>query len=111
MLLQGMPGWALCEDVWTKRPENLVQVAARALRMIHDAGIVHGDACLPNILAEPKDGKVTGILDWGDALKTATVEMDLAQVLWSCGYNGLSDEHSCQLLADYGWKGTRVCRS
>lgn len=69
-------GENLAEEKYLREPQKLVQLLARAMRMIHSVDVkdcpikspdsegdcfIHGDFCLPNILA--KDREISGFID------------------------------------------------
>lgn len=111
-------GTDLTRPEWKARPETLVRLLADALRGVHALDtadcpfrdesdrptvgptvVVHGDACLPNVLAE--GDSVTGVLDVGE-LRVASPEVDLAAACWSLDYN-LGPGWGGAFLAAYGW--------
>jgi aminoglycoside phosphotransferase len=104
-----LPGRDLAMPEHLADPAKLVDGLAAALRTFHDldatdcpfgAGpvLTHGDACLPNFLAE--DGHVTGYLDLG-AAGLGLREPDLAAAVWSLQHN-LGPGHAPNFLAAYG---------
>jgi kanamycin kinase len=105
-----LPGHDLAMPEHLADPAKLVDALAAALRTFHDldptdcpfgdqAGVLtHGDACLPNFLAE--GDHVTGYLDLG-AAGLAPREHDLAAAVWSLQYN-LGPGHARRFLDAYG---------
>lgn len=61
--------------------------------------MVHGDACLPNFLAD--EWRLVGVVDLG-ALRVDAVEVDLAATVWSIGYN-LGGGWVARFLDRYGY--------
>ncbi|MCX6808665.1 MAG: phosphotransferase [Candidatus Berkelbacteria bacterium] len=78
--------------------EDLVNFLATTLRLVHSIDIsdcpfekiekgfvfTHGDACLPNFMFQ--NGKLSGIIDLGDAM-IGDREIDLAAAVWSLDFN------------------------
>ncbi|GII91839.1 phosphotransferase [Sinosporangium siamense] len=122
----GTPGSADClitaavpgDDLtaFLPRPDALVRLLAGALRMFHTldpdgcpfgepapgAVVTHGDACLPNVLADGTG--VTGFIDVGDA-GLASPEADLAAALWSLHYNLGDGRYGREFAEAYGLPG------
>ena len=46
-----------------RRPADLLAEAVRERPPTEDPVVCHGDACLPNVLADPATGRVTGLVD------------------------------------------------
>jgi len=81
------------------RPDTVAEMLASALRAFHSANasdcpftalipgttLVHGDACLPNILFGD-DGTLNGYIDLGD-MGAGDAEVDLCAAVWSLQYN------------------------
>jgi aminoglycoside phosphotransferase len=61
--------------------------------------LVHGDACLPNILFR-EDGTLSGYIDLGD-IGIGDREVDLSAAVWSLRYN-LGSGHGLDFLRAYG---------
>lgn len=112
LLLSPLRGLPLSADEWRARPEEVTRLMGEALRSLHtvDAAgcpfgqpgpnhvLIHGDACLPNFLAD-RHG-LTGYIDLGEAC-LAPPEIDLAAALWSLQYN-LGAGYASAFLAAYG---------
>ena len=58
--------------------------------------------CVPNILGDLSTGRLSGIVDWGDASRFERT-IDVASAIWSCGYNGHSPEVPLSVLGLIGW--------
>ena len=92
---------------------DITEMLASALRAFHDAGtngcsyqaaipgdvLVHGDACLPNIMFHG-DGTLSGFVDLGE-MGVGDIEVDLAAAVWSLQYN-LGPGHGLAFLWAYG---------
>lgn len=92
---------------------DIVDMLASALRAFHgaDAGdcrfkaalsgdvLVHGDACLPNIMFRA-DGTLSGFVDLGE-MGVGDAEVDLSAAVWSLQYN-LGPGHGLAFLRAYG---------
>jgi aminoglycoside phosphotransferase len=92
---------------------DIVEMLAFALRAFHeaDAGdcpfkavisgdvLVHGDACLPNIIFR-NDGTLSGFVDLGE-MGVGDIEVDLSAAVWSLQYN-LGPGHGLAFLRAYG---------
>jgi kanamycin kinase len=99
LLMSAIPGTNLA--VWAKRlsPDKIVEMLASALQAFHSVNtsgcpfkaympggsLVHGDACLPNIIGRD-DGTVKGFIDLGE-VGVGDVEVDLSAAVWSLQYN------------------------
>jgi kanamycin kinase len=95
---------------------EIVEMLALALRVFHAADVddcpfkasipgavlVHGDACLPNILFRG-DRTLGGFVDLG-AMGVGDVEADLSATVWSLQYN-LGPGHGLDFLRAYGLDG------
>jgi aminoglycoside phosphotransferase len=93
--------------------ENIVEMLASALCAFHAADasecpfkasmpgnvLVHGDACLPNIVFRD-DGALSGFIDLGD-MGAGDAEVDLSAAVWSLQYN-LGPGHGLEFLRAYG---------
>ena len=75
---------------------------ADALTRLHRNHLRHGDMCVPNILGDLSSGRLSGIVDWGDASRFDRT-IDVAAAIWSCGYNGHSPEVPLCVLGLIGW--------
>ncbi len=60
-----------------RRPADLLAEAVRERPPTEDLVVCHGDACLPNVLADPATGRVTGLVDLA-RLGVADRHVDLA---------------------------------
>jgi kanamycin kinase len=92
---------------------DITEILASALHAFHDAGtdgcsfkaaisgdvLVHGDACLPNIMFHG-DGTLSGFVDLGE-MGVGDIEVDLAAAVWSLQYN-LGPGHGLAFLRAYG---------
>lgn len=103
ILLTALPGIPLHDTRWLRKPAVAAAIIAAALRSVHNAGVTHGDMCLPNILGDFQHERLTGIVDWGYA-NSADSEIDIASAVWSCGYNGQSLATATEVLGNYGWR-------
>jgi aminoglycoside phosphotransferase len=113
LLTAPLRGADLSQPVHTARPHRLVRLLASALRRFHaiDPGgcpfgvpadgavVVHGDACLPNVVFAGTD--FGGYLDVG-AAGLGSPEVDLAAAVWSLDHN-LGPGFGGELLRRYGW--------
>jgi kanamycin kinase len=101
-------------DLKSQRPAGaIVEMLAAALREFHAADttgcpfkaqipgdvLVHGDACLPNILCH-NGGALSGFVDLG-GMGVGDVEVDLSAAVWSLQYN-LGPGHGREFLSAYG---------
>lgn len=112
-LREYLVGENLCLDKYLNNPLLLVDLLVDAINMIHktkvidekyiiDDGyhtLIHGDFCLPNILA--KDNKVIGFIDLGDA-GIGDPWRDYAWCIWSLEYNLKTNEYTPILLEKLG---------
>ena len=109
-----LKGENLAEEEYLREPQKLVQLLARAMRMIHSVDVadcpikspdsegdcfIHGDFCLPNILA--KDGEISGFIDV-EAGGVGDPWMDYAWCIWSLEYNLRTDQYTGLLLEALG---------
>jgi kanamycin kinase len=98
LVTRAVPGVSLLSERFVGQPEVAVRLLAQGLREFHEidtadcpfghwrpgAVVVHGDACLPNVLS---DGvRVTGFVDLAD-VGLGDRMSDLAAAVWSIGYN------------------------
>ncbi len=93
-------------------PQVIVERLATALLALHATHVedwpfgevedgnvlVHGDACLPNILY--RGSQLSGYIDLGDMV-VGEPEIDLAAAVWSLQYN-LGPGHGLAFLRAYG---------
>lgn len=106
-----LKGETLAAEEYLRDPRQLVELLAQAMEMLHSVDIgdcpikspdsegdcfIHGDFCLPNILA--KDGKVSGFIDL-EAGGIGDPWMDYAWCIWSLEYN-LGTNRYTDLLLD-----------
>lgn len=109
-----LEGETLTAKEYLSNPRELVRLLARAMRMIHSIDIsgcpikspdsegdcfIHGDFCLPNILA--KDGEVSGFIDL-EAGGIGDPWMDYAWCIWSLEYNLGTNRYTGLLLDELG---------
>lgn len=66
-----------------------------------DVVVIHGDACLPNVLVDAAGEEPTGLVDVGE-MRLGRREDDLAAACWSIGYN-VGIEWGSEFLRHYGW--------
>jgi aminoglycoside phosphotransferase len=103
LLLSALPGAPLHDPVWRARPLEVAAIAADAQLRLVQAGVRHGDMCLPNILGDPETAALTGIVDWRYAGQFDR-EIDVASTVWSCGYNGYTPDVAVAVLEGCGWQ-------
>ena len=98
LLMAAIPGTNLAALAKSRPPGRIVGMLASALRDFHSASaedcpfeayvpgesLVHGDACLPNIIVG--DDGSNGFIDLGD-MGVGDVEVDLSAAVWSLEYN------------------------
>ena len=98
LLMTAVPGTNLAALAKSRPPAAIVEMLATALRVFHSVSardcpfeayipgesLVHGDACLPNIVVG--DDGSTGYIDLGDTV-VGDVEIDLSAAVWSLEYN------------------------
>jgi aminoglycoside phosphotransferase len=113
LLMSAVAGTDLAALAKRLRPDSVVEMLASALRTFHSANasdcpftayipgktLVHGDACLPNILCGD-DGRLNGYVDLGD-MGAGDVEVDLSAAVWSLQYN-LGPGLGLRFLRAYG---------
>jgi kanamycin kinase len=99
LLMSAVPGTNLAALAKRLSSDKIVEMLASGLRSLHsvNAGdcpfkaympgesLVHGDACLPNIMCR-EDGVVNGYIDLGE-MGVGDVEVDLSAAVWSLHYN------------------------
>ncbi len=105
LLLEALPGAPMNDDSWLARPREAAPIVADALLRLAASDLTHGDMCLPNILGDPSTGRLSGLVDWGDAGRFDR-SIDVASAVWSCGYNGYPAETALAVLALIGWPRT-----
>lgn len=115
LLMAAVPGTNLAALAKSRPPGRIVEMLASALRAFHSASaedcpfeayvpgesLVHGDACLPNIIAG--DDGSNGFIDLGD-MGVGDVEVDLSAAVWSLEYN-LGPGFGRAFLTAYGRPG------
>jgi kanamycin kinase len=113
LLMSAVPGTNLAVLAKRLSPDKIVEMLASALRSFHsvNAGdcpfkayitgesLVHGDACLPNMMCRD-DGTVNGYIDLGE-MGVGDVEVDLSAAVWSLQCN-LGPGHGERFLRAYG---------
>lgn len=107
-------GDSLCSERYLKDPEKLTDLLASALHMFHKtetAGcdfynsesqgncMVHGDFCLPNILAD--DDEISAFIDT-EAAGLGDPWVDYAWAIWSLEFNLKTKKYTQMLLAKIG---------
>lgn len=101
-------GDMLCDEKYLKQPKLLMKLLKEALDLFHSKAIgdcpfvvgdgeslIHGDFCLPNILA--KDNKIVGFIDLGDA-GIGDIRCDYAWCIWSFEYNLNTKKYTDEFL-------------
>jgi aminoglycoside phosphotransferase len=98
LLMTAVPGTNLAALAKSRPPAVIAEMLASALRAFHSVSagdcpfeayipgqsLVHGDACLPNIIVG--DDGSSGYIDLGD-VGVGDVEVDLSAAVWSLRYN------------------------
>jgi aminoglycoside phosphotransferase len=112
LLMTAVPGTNLAARAKSLAPDRIVEMLASALRAFHSVNatdcpfeayvpgesLVHGDACLPNIIVA--DDGSHGYIDLGD-MGVGDVEVDLSAAVWSLQYN-LGPGFGLRFLRAYG---------
>ena len=112
LLLSGIEGTNLKSAGQELGIEKIIDILASALRRFHSTDIthcpfgvsgkgkvlVHGDACLPNIMVS--NGKLSGYIDLED-MRIDDKEVDLAAGVWSLQFN-FGPGFGIQFLQKYG---------
>ena len=112
-LREYLPGNMLCSDTYLNNPILLVDLLVDAVNIFHNTKVtdmkyiidpeyttlIHGDFCLPNILAS--DNKIVGFIDLGDA-GIGDPWRDYAWCIWSLEYNLKTNEYTPLLLEKLG---------
>lgn len=80
-------------------PQEALDALPRMERYEDDFSLIHGDACLPNVMFA--DFTFTGFIDLGLA-RLGDRHYDLAATLWSLGYNLKSPDYAGVFLDAYG---------
>lgn len=115
LLMTAIQGRNLASLIKEWSPEKIVDKLVSALQDLHavdiqdcpfgvlekDSVLVHGDACLPNLLFDGEN--FAGYVDLGD-LMIAHREVDFAAAIWSLEYN-LGSGYGGLFLEKYGVKG------
>jgi kanamycin kinase len=113
LLMSAVAGTDLAALAKRLRPDSVVEMLASGLAALHSANarrspftaripgeaLVHGDACLPNIVFAD-DGTLNGYIDLGD-MGVGDVEVDLSAAVWSLQYN-LGPGFGLEFLRAYG---------
>jgi kanamycin kinase len=113
LLMSAVAGTDLAALAKRLPPDAIVEMLAAALRAFHSADardcpftayisgetLVHGDACLPNIMFGD-DGALSGYVDLGD-MGVGDAEVDLSAAVWSLQYN-LGPGFGLPFLKAYG---------
>ena len=103
----------LCIDKYINNPLLLIDILVEGCNLLHSIKptdkkyilddeyetLVHGDFCLPNILAV--DGKLSGFIDLGDS-GIGDPWRDYAWCIWSLEYNLNTKEYTPLLLEKLG---------
>jgi len=98
LLMTAVPGTNLAAQAKSRPPAAIVEMLASALCAFHSVSardcpfeayipgesLVHGDACLPNIVVA--DDGPAGYIDLGDT-GVGNVEVNLSAAVWSLQYN------------------------
>jgi aminoglycoside phosphotransferase len=112
--MSAVPGTNLAVLAKRVSCDKIVEMLASALQAFHSVNtsgcpftsympgesLVHGDACLPNIIGR-EDGSVNGYIDLGE-MGVGDAEADLSAAVWSLQYNlgpGLGE----RFLSAYGF--------
>lgn len=112
ILISGISGVDLAELSAIQPKQDTVKQLAYALKKFHaiDASkcpfkayfsgnkLVHGDACLPNIIYE--DGQLSGYVDVMD-MGVGSIDIDLSAAIWSLQFN-LGPGYGLTFLEEYG---------
>ena len=112
-LREFLDGDNLCIDKYISNPELLINLLVDAVNILHNVKVtdpkyiindnyktlIHGDLCLPNILA--KDDKIVGFIDLGDS-GIGDPWMDYAWCIWSLEYNLKTNKYTPILLEKLG---------
>ena len=102
-------GENLCLEKYIKDPELLVDLLAKAIKLLHNTKVddkkyiidseyntlIHGDFCLPNIMVY--NNEITGFIDLGDS-GIGDPWREYAWCIWSLEYNLNSKEYTPLLL-------------
>ena len=114
-LRECLQGKSLCEDEFLKNPVLLVDLLVNAINTLHNTRVddkkyvidqgydtlIHGDFCLPNILASGDE--ISGFIDLGDS-GIGDPWRDYAWCIWSLEYNLGTDAYTGLLLEKLGIK-------
>ena len=112
-LREYLDGRNLCGDEFLSNPEFLVDLLVNAINTLHNTEIldkkyildegydtlIHGDFCLPNILA--LGDKISGFIDLGDS-GIGDPWRDYAWCIWSLEYNLKTNAYTGLLLKKLG---------
>jgi aminoglycoside 3'-phosphotransferase-2 len=112
ILISGIPGMDLAELSAIQPKQDTVRQLSQALKQFHDTDaskcpfiadisgdkLIHGDACLPNIIY--KDNQLSGYVDLS-SLGVGSIDVDLSAAIWSLQFN-LGAGYGLAFLKDYG---------
>lgn len=112
-LRECVKGKNLCADEFLENPVLLVNLLVNAINTLHNTKVsdkkyvidenydtlIHGDFCLPNILA--LGDKISGFIDLGDS-GIGDPWRDYAWCIWSLEYNLKTDAYTGLLLKKLG---------
>lgn len=108
-LREYLEGDVLCSNKYLENPILLIDLLSEGIKILHNTKVddkkfvidneyntlIHGDFCLPNILAV--DDKVVGFIDLGDS-GIGDPWRDYAWCIWSLEYNLQTKEYTPLLL-------------
>lgn len=108
-LREYLEGQVLCSNKYLENPILLIDLLSEGIKILHNTKVddkkfvidneyntlIHGDFCLPNILAV--DDKVVGFIDLGDS-GIGDPWRDYAWCIWSLEYNLKTKDYTPLLL-------------